>query len=127
MRERDAPLFFAIGVIAAIWSAVRSQVNYRQVIDSFAPQFQDDLTSRYAFPVHALSPSTPLPLQAEYMKVLHSGCVSVLCISLGLFCLGNVVLGCFFLLGFALAAFSTFKSWKTYRANCDRPKEQAEP
>jgi hypothetical protein len=122
-----APLFFAIGVITAIWSAVRSQVIYRQLIDSFAPQFQDELTSRYAFHVYALSPSTPLPLQAEYMKVLYCGCVCPLCISLGLFSLGNVVLGCFILLGFVLAAFSTFKSWKTYRANCVRPKEQAEP
>lgn len=122
-----APLFFAIGVIAAIWSAVRSQVIYRQLIDSFAPQFQDELTARYAFHVYALSPSTPLPLQAEYMKVLYCGCVCPLCISLGFFSLGNVVFGCFVLIGFVLGAFSTFKPWKTRRANCGRANAQEEP
>lgn len=121
-----APLFFGIGAIAAIWSAVRSQVIFRQLIDSFAPQFQDDLTARYAFHAYALSPSTPLPLQAEYIKVLYGGCVCALCISLGFFSLGNVVFGCFVLLGFVIGVFMTFNSWRTYRANCDRSKEQEE-
>lgn len=114
------PLFFAIGAIAAIWSAVKYQVLYHKLVSSFPPQFQDDLSSRYAFPVLALSSSTPLPLQAEYMKCQYAGCACALCISLGLFFLGNLILGSFVLLGFALAAFSTFKSWKIYQENRNR-------
>jgi hypothetical protein len=121
-----APLFFAIGAIAAIWSAVKSQVLYRKLVDSFPPQFQDELTSRYAFSVFALSSSTPLPLQAEYMKCQYAGCGCFLCISLGIFFLGNVVLGSFVLLGFVFSAFSTFKSWKIYQENCNRTVNEQE-
>ncbi|WJR76478.1 hypothetical protein [Bradyrhizobium sp. NP1] len=113
-------LFFAVGVIAFIWSAVKSQIVYYSVRDSFPPQFQDDLNARYAFSVYALMPSTPLPLQAEYMKSLWGFCVSFLCFSLGCFSMQNVVLGCFLLIGFILVVFSTFKSWRTYKENCNR-------
>lgn len=117
-----APLFFAVGAIVGIWSAVRSQILYRKLIDSFPPQFQDDLTSRYAFSVYALDPSTPLSEQAEYMNCQYAGCASILCVSLGFFSLGHVAPGCVVLLGFLLAAFTTFKSWKIYRENCDRKR-----
>src|SRR4051794_221026 len=114
-----APLFFTVGAIAGIWSAVRSQILYRQLVDSFPPQFQDQLTSRYAFSVYALDPSTPLPLQAEYMKCQYAGCACILGISLGFFSL-NIPAGCLVLLGFLLSVFWTFKSWKTYQENCNR-------
>jgi hypothetical protein len=125
-------VFFVLSAIAAIWSAVRYQIVYRSVVDSFPPQFQDDLTSRYAFPVYALSPSTPLPLQAEYMKSLWGGCVSFLCVSLGFFSSQNVVFGGFCLAGFFWVVFSTLKSWKTFKENCNRAstrrdKEQSCP
>ena len=119
-----AAVFFVMGGMAMIWSAVRSQVVYRSIVDSFPPQFQDDYTSRYAFSVYALAPSTPLPLQAEYMKALWAGCACMLCVALGCFALPNVVWGCFILAGFFWAVFSTFKSWKTYRENCNRAVSQ---
>jgi hypothetical protein len=60
-----AATFFVMAAIAGILSAVRYQIVYHSMVDSFPLQFQDDLTSRYAFPVLVLNPSTPLSLQAE--------------------------------------------------------------
>lgn len=115
-----AAVFFVVSAMAGIWSAIRYEIVYRSVVDSFPPQFQDDLTSRYAFPVYVLSPSTPLPLQADYVNSLWGSCVVCLCVSLGFFSSQNVVFGCFVLAGFFWTLFSTFKSWKTYRQNCNR-------
>lgn len=112
--------FFVAGAIALILSAIRYEVVYRSLIDSFPPQFQEDQTSRYAFPVLALSPSTPLSSQADYMKALWGSCVGCLCICLGFFASQNVSFGLLCLLGFFWAVFSTFKSWKIYRENCSR-------
>jgi len=117
-------VFFVVGAIAAIWSAVKSEVVRRSLVDSLPPQFQDDYTSRYAFSVYALSTSTPLPLQAEYMKSSWGFCVFCLCISLGFFFSQNVVFGSFFLLWFFWAVFSTMKSWRTYKENCSRETSQ---
>ncbi len=49
-------IFAVLGLIAAIWSIVRYQIVYNSLIESFPTQFQDPLTSRYAFPVIVLSP-----------------------------------------------------------------------
>jgi len=63
------PAVFGIAYLIAIfWSAVRYQFAYNSVVDTLPPQIQDDLTSRYAFPVYVLEHSTPLHVQAEYMK-----------------------------------------------------------
>lgn len=114
-----AVVFFVVGGIALLLSGVRYQVVYRSLVDSFPPQFQDDLTSRYAFPVLALSPSTPLTLQSDYMTALWGSCVGLLCISLGFFASQNVLFGGLCLLGHCWAVFSTMKSWKTYKENCN--------
>ena len=50
------------------------------------------------------------------------GCVCMLCVALGFFALPNVVWGCFVLVGFFWAVFSTVKSWKTYKDNCNRDR-----
>ena len=117
-------VFFVAGAIAMIWSAVKYEVVYRSIVDSFPPQFQDDLTSRYAFPVLVLGSSTPLPLQDEYVKSLCGSCVFFFCISLGFFFSGNAVFGGFTLFVFSWGVFHTIKSWKTYRENCDRSDGQ---
>jgi hypothetical protein len=92
---------------------------YRALIDSFPPELKDDLTAKFALHVIALSPSTPLSLQAEYLKSLAAGCVAVLCFSLSLFCADKVE-GWLALGGCLLIAISTIKSWKTYRQNRNR-------
>jgi hypothetical protein len=71
-------VFIVIAIITGLWSAVKYQIVYNAVIDSLPPQFQDPLTSRYAFPVYALASSTPLPLQGEYVKSGISGSVMLL-------------------------------------------------
>lgn len=115
-----AALFAILSGIAMIWSAIRYQIVYNSVIDTFPPQFQDDLTSRYAFPVLALRASTPLPLQAEYVKASWGGCVAFLCVSLCFFSLGELIVGCLGLVVFLVSIFSAIKSWKTYKENCNR-------
>ena len=118
---------FVVGCgIATIWSLVRSQIVYNSIIDSFPPQFQDPLTSRYAFHVLALSPPTPLELQAEYVKSLWGGCVAFLCISLCFFSLQQLIIGCLGLVVFFASVFSTIKSWKTYKENCNRAVAQGD-
>lgn len=108
---------FVIGAaIAFIWTAAKYQMVYRSVIDSLPPQ----LSSRYAFPIYALSPSTPLPLQAEYVKSLWGGSVGFLCVSLCFFSLHE--------LGAGFAAFAVFswsvvyalKARRNYRENCSQ-------
>jgi drug/metabolite transporter (DMT)-like permease len=102
--------------MAFIWAAAKYQMVYRSVIDSLPPQ----LSSRYAFPVYALSPSTPLPLQAEYVNSLWGGSVGFLCVSLCFFSLQEI--------GAGLAAFAVFcwsvvyalKARKNYRENCSQ-------
>jgi len=98
-------VFFVVGAIAAIWSAVKFETVRRSLVESLPPQFQDDYTSRYAFSVYALSTSTPLPLQAEYMKSLWGSCVFCLYLAglllfsecgLRLLRVGWVLLGRFF-------------------------------
>lgn len=110
--------FFAVGILAGIWCAVRTQVLYHKLVGSFPPQFQDDLSSRYAFPVLALSASTPLPLQAEYINCQYAGCVCLLCISLGGFFVGNAPFGGLGLIATLCSAVSTFRSIKIYKENC---------
>ena len=107
---------FGIGCgIALIWSAVRSQIVYNSLLDSFPPQFQDPLTSRYAFSVLVLTPSTPLPLQAEYVKSLWGGCVAFLCLALCFFSLNQLIVGCVGLLVFFASVAYALKSRKTYK------------
>lgn len=114
---------FAIGCgIALIWSGVRSQIIYSSLIDSFPPQFQDPLTSRYAFSVLVLNPSTPLPLQAGYIKSLWGGCVAFLCFSLCFFSLDQPIVGCLGLAVFFASVVYAIKSWKIYKTNCNQAK-----
>jgi hypothetical protein len=112
-------VFGMVGAIAFVWSAVRNHLVYRALIDSFPPELKDGLTAKFALHVIALSPSTPLSLQAEYLKSLAAGCVAMLCFSLSLFCADKIE-GWLALGGCLLIAISAIRSWKTYRQNCNR-------
>lgn len=112
---------FVVGAgIAMIWSAVKYMIVYRALVDMLPPQ----LPSRFAFPVFALSHSTPLSLQAEYVKSLWGGCVGFLCVSLCFFSLGEWIVGCVLLAVFVASAVSAFKAWRTYKENCHRAAAQ---
>lgn len=119
-------VFFVITAIAAIWSAVKSEVIHRELVDSFPPQFQDALMSRYALHAYALAPSTPLAVQSEYMKILYGGCAAALSGLLGFFAAENPAFGCLVLIGFFWACYQTFKSWKIYQTNCALADDRAE-
>jgi hypothetical protein len=118
-----ASLFFAIvGSATFVYTVIVSQKAHNALIELLPPQFQDPLNSRYAVDVYALSSSTPLALQADYIKSLIGFWFAVLC--LALFCifffdqawarwLPSVV--------FVVMTASTIKTWKKYKANCNRP------
>lgn len=114
---------FVVGCgMAMLRSIVKYQIVYHALIDSLPPQ----LPSGFAFPVYALNPSTPLPLQAEYVKSLWGGCVAFLCVSLCFFSLQELVVGCVFLAVFFASVVSAFKSWKTYKENCNQAAAQSD-
>lgn len=115
-----AAIFIIAGVTAFIWSAFKHRGVYHALIDSFPPEFQDGLSSRFAIHTIALSPSTPLSLQADYVKSLAGFCLAFLCVSLFLFSLQEVRVGFLFLAVTFISAVSTTKSWKTYMENCNR-------
>ena len=113
-------VFAVAGAIAFVWSGVKYQATYHALQDALPPQFQDGEMSRYAFPVYALHPSTPLTLQADYVKALAGGTIALLCVSASCFLFGRPDGGLLALFGFGAVAVSTFKSWNTYKANCSR-------
>jgi hypothetical protein len=113
-------VFIVITIVAGLISAVKYQIVYNAVIDSLPPQFQDPHTSRYAFPVYALTPSTPLPLQGQYVQSQISGSVMLLSVSLALLSAHQFVFGCLLLCAIGACIPSGIKSWKTYRQNCER-------
>jgi hypothetical protein len=121
-----AVVFFVMAGMAALWTCIKTQAIYLSIVDTFPPQFQDKLSSRYAFPVLVLSPSTPLPLQEEYVKSTWGGCAFFLCVSLGFFFARNVVFGGALLAVFVGSVFAAIKCWKTYKSNRERKMVQDE-
>jgi hypothetical protein len=110
-----------VASIAFIWGGIRYQIVHNTLRDSFPPQFKDNLTERYAFPVLVLYPPTPPSLQADYVKALMAGSIAFVCASLSFFCFGQVPLGCLCLLAFFMNVSSTIKAWKVYRENSSLP------
>lgn len=106
---------------AVLWSLFKYQTAYIALIDLLPPQFQDGVSSKFAVPEYVFRPSTPLTLQAEYVKSQIGFClatfgISLLCFSFEKTIVGWIVLAMFF--GFTAL---TIKSWTTYKANCNRP------
>jgi hypothetical protein len=113
-------LFVVGAAMAFIWSAAKYQMVYVAVIDSLPPQ----VPSRYAFPAYALSPSTPLPLQAEYVKSLWGGSVAFLCVSLCFFSLQEIGAGCAAFAVFCWHVAYSVKARKNYMENCSQALAQ---
>jgi hypothetical protein len=121
-----AALFGVLCAMATLWAGIRYEFAYRSSINTLPPQFQDDLSSRYAFPVYALEPSTPLPVQAEYVNAMWGFCVAALCLSLCFFSLQNFLLGGLIAIGAGWGAVSAMKSRKVFKANCERQIHQVQ-
>jgi hypothetical protein len=119
--ERRVTALFAISCVAAfIWSALQTRAVHNALIDTFPPEFKDNLTEKFAFHVIALSPATPLSVQADYLNSQMVGCFGILCFSLAFFSAGEVFGGWLALGAFFMSAISIVKAWKTYKENCNR-------
>lgn len=115
-----AVLFGVGAAMAFIWGGAKYQMVYISVIDSLPPQ----LSSRYAFPAYALSPSTPLALQAEYVKSLWGMSVGFLCVSLCFFSLQEIGAGCAAFAVFCWSVVYSVKAKKSYAENCNQDQRE---
>jgi hypothetical protein len=114
------PLVALATAFVALWSIYKYQTTYAALLGSLPPQFQDGSNSRFAFPEWVLRPSTPLPLQSDYVKSQAGFCLVTLGIAMLCLLSGKTEIGAMVLA--MLAAFSalTIKSWKLFRANKTR-------
>ncbi len=115
------PILAIATAVAVLWSIFKYQTAYVALINSLPPQFQDGLNSKFAFPGYVLRPSTPLALQAEYVQSQIGFCFAALGVSLLCFLFEKIVVGSIVLAMFFGFTTLTVKSWKTYRANSNRP------
>lgn len=108
-------IFAALGWTAFKYLSVSSALN-----ESMPPEWRDSITARFARGHIALNPSTPLPIQTDYIVSLVGGCLAGLFITLLVFSVGETTAGWFFLAIFALCVASTAKSAMTYWKNRSR-------
>ena len=116
------PILVIATAVAVLWSLFKYQTTYIALFDLLPPQFQDGLNSKFAFPEYVLSPSTPLTLQAEYVKSQIGFCLATLGVSLLCFSFEKTVVGLIVMIVFFALTALTIKTWKTYKANCNRPR-----
>lgn len=114
------PILAIATVVAVLWSLFKYQTTYVAVIDLLPSQFQDGLNSRYAFPEYALSPSTPLALQVDYVKSQMGFCFATFGVSLLCFLFQKTVVAWIVLVMFFGFSALAIKSWKAYQANRNR-------
>jgi hypothetical protein len=116
-----AVLILAIATaVAVLWSLLKYQAAYVALMDSLPPQFQDGLSSKFAFPEYVLRPSTPRVLQLDYLKSQVGFCFATLGVSLLCFFLEKTNAGLIILVMFLGFTALTIKSWMIYRANRNR-------
>ena len=115
------PILVIATAVAVLWSLFKYQTTYIALLDLLPPQFQDGLNSKFAFPEYVLSPSTPLTLQAEYVKSQIGFCLGTLGVSLLCFSFEKTIVGLIVMIMFFAFSALTIKTWKTYKANCNRP------
>jgi hypothetical protein len=106
--------------VAVVWTIVKYQMAYTALIELLPPQFQDGLSSKFAFPEYVLCPSTPLSLQADYVQSQIGACLAALGISLLCLLYEKVLVSSIVLVVFFGFTFLTIKSWKTYQTNSKR-------
>jgi hypothetical protein len=111
-------LVLSFAILAAFgWSAFKYFSAFSALEDSFPPEWRDSITARFALASVALNPSTPLPIQADYVASLAGGCLAVLFITLLAFSVGETRGGWLFFAIFAVCVASTIKSAMKYFRN----------
>jgi hypothetical protein len=113
--------------VAFVYAVWKNQMVHYALIDSFPPELSDEMTAKFALYSVALSPSTPLLVQVEYVKSLVAGAFAMLCFSLTLFSLGEMFGGWLGLIAFPVCAVPAIKSWRTYQENCRRRAARHSP
>jgi hypothetical protein len=114
------PILVLATAVAILWSMFKYQTAYVALIDALPSQFQDGLSSKFAFPEYVLRPSTPLETQADYIQSQIGFCFAALGIALLCFLYEKAVVGSIVLAMFVGFSALTIKSWKTYQSNRDR-------
>src|ERR1700685_2485439 len=76
------PILALATAAAILWSIFKYQTAYVALINALPAQFQDGLSSKFAFPEYVLRPSTPLETQADYIKSQVGFCFAALGIAL---------------------------------------------
>lgn len=109
---------FAFAIFAAlIWSGFKYYAVYVALVDTFPPEWRDSLTARFALSQAALSPSTPLVVQADYVASEIGGCLVTFLLSLLLFSVGEARGGWLLAAIFLLIIASTIRSARKYWEN----------
>jgi hypothetical protein len=104
-----------VSAFAFLWAFVLQMKVHFATIDKLPEEFQD---GRFGVePEFALSPLTPLTVQADYVKAGFILCVALLGFSVCAFLLENTKVGWILLLVFLIGVYSAVKSLKTYREN----------
>jgi hypothetical protein len=112
-----------IVIFAVAFFAVLAFAGYKlekarvALVDTFLPELQEDLRSRFAFPLYVLRPSTPLDIQADYVLSLIAGCLMILLLLLFVFFVGNMQACWLFLVVLLVGVASTVKAVMTYLKN----------
>ena len=115
------PILAFMSAIALGWSIFKYQTAYSELIELFPLEFQNPMISRIAFPEIALSPSTPLALQTDYMKSLIGSCFAALGFALfSIFFFEQAAARWLPSVAFSVMTASTIKSWKIYKENVNR-------
>jgi len=106
--------------VAFLWSAFLIQKVRYAVMDTLPPELADPNFPYSVYPEFALGPSTPLALQADYLKSQMLFFLAFLGFSLDCFLLGKAIMGWVLLAMFVGFATLTIKNRKIYKANCSR-------
>jgi hypothetical protein len=114
-----AGLFLTLSVASFIYCFWQNQAVHNSLIDTFPPELSDDLTAKFALHGIALRRSTPLQIQSRYVSSLVAGALFGFWLSLFVFSEGEVVGGWALFAMFIISAAAAFKSWRTYKKNCD--------
>ena len=102
---------------ALLWAGFKYYAVYFALVDSFPPEWRNTSTERFAIDQFALSPSTPLAVQADYVESQFAGCLGVFVLWLLLFFVDQTNKHWLVLAGFVVVAASTIRSARLYWKN----------
>jgi hypothetical protein len=112
-------------VVAFCWTIFKGGSAQAAIVDFLPPELRDGLTSRFAASEYAFRPSTPLPVQADFLHAAWGFCLATLFASLAFFSVPDVVPGCIALFLCLVGLVDAIRSQKAYRKSRRRVESQA--